>query len=200
MEPTALAQTEAADFIAHFPKCLESHVKNRPRISDAERALLVKHRGFYEGLSTGQVVPRTEAQHHFAQVCLGESCPNTEHEIAFVKFMGLLRWNRRNGICTICKKPIPTPVLIDHPGQSVCPGCTAKRERGEKKVELRTSSNPARKVGSLPRSGPNAGYRYSGLGPDGNHPGSGVFENRGGFADYDYDKVSPHNIPRKKKK
>ncbi|OFW48463.1 MAG: hypothetical protein A3G77_13340 [Acidobacteria bacterium RIFCSPLOWO2_12_FULL_68_19] len=41
---------------------------------------------FYEALASGDRIPSTEAQRHFVEACRGTAEPETEHEVAFLKY------------------------------------------------------------------------------------------------------------------
>jgi hypothetical protein len=53
---------------------------------DNDRKLLIAHHAFYHALDTGGRVPTTSAQRHFVAVCRGTASPETEHELAYVRF------------------------------------------------------------------------------------------------------------------
>ena len=55
-------------------------------LTQRERSLLRRHLVFYEALASGARVPNTAAQRHFVKVCGGVAEPDTQHEIAFLKY------------------------------------------------------------------------------------------------------------------
>jgi uncharacterized protein YifE (UPF0438 family) len=57
-------------------------------LSEVERQLLDRHLAFYRALATGQRNPTTPAQKHFVEVALGHIGAETEHEFAYMKWMG----------------------------------------------------------------------------------------------------------------
>lgn len=58
-------------------------------LTDEDRSLLQRYLPFYRALETGQRLPATEAQDHFVAVCEGREKANTQHEVAYVKYMRL---------------------------------------------------------------------------------------------------------------
>jgi hypothetical protein len=58
-------------------------------LTNQERSLLERYLPFYRALETGQRAPLTDAQHHFVAACQGRQMAETEHELAYVKFMRL---------------------------------------------------------------------------------------------------------------
>lgn len=57
------------------------------QLTEREEQLLKKYGGFYHRLETGQEAPTTEAQEHFVAMCRGETKAETEHEVAYAKYM-----------------------------------------------------------------------------------------------------------------
>lgn len=62
-----------------------------------EKTLIKTHLPFYVALATEERQPTTDAQRHFLAVCEGRASAETEHEVAFVKYMRLYRRNVRGG-------------------------------------------------------------------------------------------------------
>ena len=58
-------------------------------LSGEERALLQRYLPFYRALETGRRTPLTRAQEHFVAVCEGRETAETQHELAYVKYMRL---------------------------------------------------------------------------------------------------------------
>lgn len=59
------------------------------QLTESEEALIDKHLTFYRELTTGKRQPTTEAQKHFAIVFQGRAKAETEHEIAYAKYLRL---------------------------------------------------------------------------------------------------------------
>ena len=58
-----------------------------PPLTGHENDLLRRHFEFYKSLANGTRQPETDKQKHFVAVCQGQILPQTEHEIAFAKFI-----------------------------------------------------------------------------------------------------------------
>lgn len=145
-----------------------------------EIELLLNHREFYESLEFGTRQPESENQRHFIQVVEGNCPAESEHEKAYLKFREVGPSDRPPFKCTECEERLGTSFVLDNPGVGTCTACSA-----ETQIE-KTSSKPVRS--DL------FGFSYGGK-----QKVSGV-KSSGGFVDYDYDHVSPHNIPRKGKR
>jgi uncharacterized protein YifE (UPF0438 family) len=64
---------------------------DKPRaLTPEEVKLLSSHLWFYEELDRGTRKPTTPAQDHFVMVCRKQAAPQTEHEIAYVKYLGIV--------------------------------------------------------------------------------------------------------------
>jgi uncharacterized protein YifE (UPF0438 family) len=61
-----------------------------------EEALIRKYAVYYRALEKGDHEPSTPAQHHFVAVCRGDALPETDHEIAYLKFRLLVAWKAEN--------------------------------------------------------------------------------------------------------
>jgi very-short-patch-repair endonuclease len=62
-------------------------VVNKTVLTKRESFLIKRFLEFYKSLATGERTPSTAKQKHFVEVCKGKTKPETEHEIAFVKFI-----------------------------------------------------------------------------------------------------------------
>jgi very-short-patch-repair endonuclease/uncharacterized protein YifE (UPF0438 family) len=60
-------------------------------LTEPEKRLIEKHLLFYRALAIGKHKPTTEAQQHFVAMCEGRVKAETEHEIAYVKYMRIQR-------------------------------------------------------------------------------------------------------------
>ena len=58
-------------------------------LTEEERLLIKKYDKFYESLNTGEKKPTSKDQKHFVEVCRGHALPQTEHEIAYAKYIGI---------------------------------------------------------------------------------------------------------------
>ncbi len=56
-------------------------------LSERERELIEKYGTFYRALNGGHRKPETPEQERFVQVCRGQLPPESEHEIAFTKYV-----------------------------------------------------------------------------------------------------------------
>jgi len=56
-------------------------------LTDWDRSLLSRHLKFYESLASGKRPPTTPAQEHFVRVIMGEARPQTQHEIAYSRYL-----------------------------------------------------------------------------------------------------------------
>lgn len=65
----------------------ETNEKITIRLTKREQNLIREHFEFYKSLANGKRQPTTAAQKHFVAVCLGNIAPESEHEIAFAKFI-----------------------------------------------------------------------------------------------------------------
>jgi uncharacterized protein YifE (UPF0438 family) len=59
--------------------------KNK-KLTEHELYLISRHLKFYKDLESGKRTPTTEAQIHFVAACKNEATPETEHEIAYIKY------------------------------------------------------------------------------------------------------------------
>jgi uncharacterized protein YifE (UPF0438 family) len=59
------------------------------KLTKEERLLIKRFGKFYKSLETGERLPTSEAQKHFVEVCMCNALPETEHEIAYAKFIGI---------------------------------------------------------------------------------------------------------------
>lgn len=57
------------------------------QLTEREERLIDKHLTFYCQLAAGKRQPTTEAQKHFILVSQGRACAETEHEIAYAKYI-----------------------------------------------------------------------------------------------------------------
>ena len=64
-------------------------------MNEWDQALIKRYLHFYEALHNGDRVPETIAQKHFLAVCQGRAEPQTQHEIAYLRFIssGKVRWS-----------------------------------------------------------------------------------------------------------
>jgi hypothetical protein len=56
-------------------------------MNEWDQALIKRYLHFYEALHNGDRVPETIAQKHFLAVCQGRAEPQTQHEIAYLRFI-----------------------------------------------------------------------------------------------------------------
>ncbi len=61
--------------------------KRLVQLTKREQNLIREHFEFYKSLAVGKRQPTTAEQKHFVAVCQGQLKPETEHEIAFAKFI-----------------------------------------------------------------------------------------------------------------
>jgi uncharacterized protein YifE (UPF0438 family) len=59
------------------------------KLTEAEERLIDKYLNFYRDLATGKREANTEEQKHFVKVCHGLARAETEHELAYAKYMRL---------------------------------------------------------------------------------------------------------------
>lgn len=57
-------------------------------MNEWDKRLIERHLSFYEQLASGQREPTTEAQRHFVKVIQKTAAPRTQHEIAYIRFLG----------------------------------------------------------------------------------------------------------------
>jgi hypothetical protein len=83
--PSSDETTDSEDALA------ELNVTEDPSLmlTSQERSLLERYLPFYRALETRRRAPQTDAQRHFVAVCEGRAGAETDHEIAYVKFMRL---------------------------------------------------------------------------------------------------------------
>jgi uncharacterized protein YifE (UPF0438 family) len=58
-------------------------------LTEDEKELLRRYLPFYRALESGRRKPSTQAQEHFVAVCEGGTKAETQHELAYVKYMRL---------------------------------------------------------------------------------------------------------------
>lgn len=63
-------------------------------LTPREQALVGRYGGFYRSLNGGQRQPTSPAQARFVEVCRGRAPPETEHEVAFAKYLRLVEAQR----------------------------------------------------------------------------------------------------------
>ncbi len=68
--------------------------KETAELTEEERSLMARHLSFYRSLATGQRKPTTAAQKDFVEVALGHTGAETAHEIAYIKYMRLMLYER----------------------------------------------------------------------------------------------------------
>ena len=67
---------------------------NRGIFNQDEIEILQKFGCWFEDLMYGRVVPTTDAQKHFIDVCKGEAEPQTEYELTWWKYCRRLEWEQ----------------------------------------------------------------------------------------------------------
>lgn len=61
-----------------------------------DKALLQRYLPFYEALEAGLRKPKTEAQRHFILMCAGRVKPRTQHEIAYSRYLSMIKKPKRS--------------------------------------------------------------------------------------------------------
>lgn len=72
------------------PRNQENSVNSSLKLTELEKNLLRKHFEFYKSLANKEREPVTEAQKHFVAMCKGQVTAETEHEVAFVKYIRIM--------------------------------------------------------------------------------------------------------------
>ncbi|MBC8404409.1 MAG: hypothetical protein H8E15_04230 [Planctomycetes bacterium] len=157
------------------------------------------------------VQPRDDREEHFLKVLRGVEKPWTAYEFLYLRVLlnyqlhwkaGAKRW-RGVFVCRVCSSPILQNAILEGKATGTCYSCA-----GAEKVQRRKRQTSAQRSNRVPTSGVSprpcseqAGTPTSQLFSfkyGGERKGTGIYE-VGGFADYDYDHISPHGIPRKKR-
>ena len=88
-------------------------------LSGRERELIQKHGDFYRALNGGRRKPEIPEQERFIQVCRGQLPPETEHEIAFTKYVRieLARREAEHAHQTVAEAARNATSIEDAPGQ-----------------------------------------------------------------------------------
>lgn len=66
--------------------------KGPPPLNRLEIDIIAKYGEAFSELVAGERKPRTPAQKHFVDACLGKVAPTTRHEAAFIKYLKRLRF------------------------------------------------------------------------------------------------------------
>lgn len=91
-------------------------------LSEREQSLIGRHGDFYRSLNGGQRKPQTPEQEHFVEVCRGRTEPMTEHEIAFTKFLRIVKVQREIEAASKAAEAEARQNIIEHaPGQRAYP-------------------------------------------------------------------------------
>jgi len=177
-----------------YPYRLDDMVDLPLLFTAAEKRVLVKDLRFCISLHVGDRTPRTHAQGHFMMVIRGEANPESIHEVLYLRFLmakGLPRRApapdcRQRFQCTSCGRARTPKELLSASINQRCLACNSHtRPQAAQSGRSRTESrNESRSI---------FGFHYGG-----DKKGTGIFQS-GGIADYDYDKVTPHGIPRKRR-
>ncbi len=91
-------------------------------LTNREKELVARHGDFYRALNGGMRLPTTPEQTRFVAVCRGEAVPETEHEIAFTKFVRFVKAQREQAAEDARRKAeAGTQTVEDEPGQKAYP-------------------------------------------------------------------------------
>ena len=91
-------------------------------LSEYQQALIDRYGRFYRSLNGGQRKPQTPEQEHFVEVCRGRADPMTEHEIAFMKYLRIVKAQREAEKARRAEQEeARTKTVEDAPGQRAYP-------------------------------------------------------------------------------
>jgi hypothetical protein len=191
--------------------------RNASWLSAVERVFLADYLKDAIRLHLGELQPSTSVACEFVEVIQGQRKPTRALEFLYLRFLcehGVPQTADPNRLrssitCRECGNRKAISRILWMPGSSICKPCASGRDR---KRGMKTQGQPPltqKRPKKLPPGEKGEEQRGTvelasnnelfSLKYCGEAKGTGIFVS-GGFADYDYDKVSPHGIPRKKRK
>ena len=186
-------------------------------LSAVERVFLAEYLEEAIRLHLGELQPSTSVACEFVEVIHGQRTPTRALEFLYLRFLcehgmrqtGDPKLLRSSITCRECGNRKAMSRILWMPGSSICKPCASERDRkrgvktqGQTPLTQKRPKKfpPGEKVeeqrGAVELASNNELFSMKYCGEA---KGTGIFVS-GGFADYDYDKISPHGIRRKKRK